>query len=126
MVAAAALSIYVGRIAGGWRASYIVTLVLAVYLNYFVAVVQAFQKVGALHALAPAGNEPPFLIAQTATLGLVRRDRCDDVPTVSDASHATQCADLSVFIGHSRKSSGAISRRLRRQVWNSCAVSGDT
>jgi hypothetical protein len=33
-----------------------------------VLVVQAFQKVGALNALAPNGSEPPFLIAQAVVL----------------------------------------------------------
>jgi hypothetical protein len=42
--------------------------VLATYLNFFVAVVQAFLKVGFLHELAPTGKEPPFAIAQGATL----------------------------------------------------------
>lgn len=70
VVAVAALAIYVGRIVGAWRGTYIVAIVLAVYFNYFVAVVQAFQKIGFLHALAPSGKEPPFLIAQSVTLGL--------------------------------------------------------
>jgi len=34
------------------------------YLDAFVAVVQAFLKIPSLHALAPAGSEPPFAIAQ--------------------------------------------------------------
>lgn len=45
-------------------------MVLAVYLNVFVAVTQAFSKIGCLHALAPTGKEPPFLIAQLLTLAL--------------------------------------------------------
>ena len=44
------------------------TAVFALYLNCFVAVVQAFQKVTVPHPLAPTGTEPPFLIAQAATL----------------------------------------------------------
>ncbi len=31
-------------------------------------VVQSFQKIPALHALAPKGNEPPFAVAQGALL----------------------------------------------------------
>ena len=39
-----------------------------VYLNVFVAVVQAFMKVPVLKVLAPAQKEPPFLIAQLTIL----------------------------------------------------------
>jgi hypothetical protein len=42
----------------------VIGAVLSLYFNCFVLVVQAFQKVSALHALAPKGNEPPFAIAQ--------------------------------------------------------------
>jgi hypothetical protein len=68
VVALAALALYVGHLARAWRWVYVVTMVLAVYLNVFVAIVQAFMKVGFLHALAPSGKEPPFLIAQALAL----------------------------------------------------------
>jgi hypothetical protein len=70
VVAIAALAIYAGQLARAWRGAYIAAMVLAVYFNAFVAVVQAFLKIGFLHALAPAGKEPPFLIAQLVTLAL--------------------------------------------------------
>ena len=38
------------------------------WLNVFVLVAQLFLKVPSLHALAPAGNEPPFAIAQALVL----------------------------------------------------------
>ena len=41
--------------------------VLALYLNVFVAVVQAFQK---LPPLAPTQSEPPFLIAQLVVMAI--------------------------------------------------------
>ena len=44
--------------------------VVALYLNVFVLVVQAFQKVPTLHGLAPNGNEPAFIVAQTVVLAL--------------------------------------------------------
>jgi hypothetical protein len=44
--------------------------VLTVYLDAFVAVVQAFLKIPSLHALAPNGSEPPFAIAQGILLVL--------------------------------------------------------
>jgi hypothetical protein len=67
-VAIAALALYVNHLAGAWRGIYVVTIVLAVYLNVFVTVAQAFGKVGFLHALAPTGKEPPFVVAQILTL----------------------------------------------------------
>ena len=70
IVALAALALYVRHLAGAWRGIYIVTIVLAVYFNVFVAVAQAFLKIGFLHAFAPTGKEPPFLIAQLVTLAL--------------------------------------------------------
>jgi len=53
---------------GWWRGTYAIGAVLSLYFNCFVLVVQAFQKVPALHALAPKGNEPPFAIAQGLVL----------------------------------------------------------
>ena len=70
IVVIAALALYVGRLARAWRAIYIVAIVLAVYFNVFVAVAQAFLKIGFLHAFAPTGKEPPFLIAQLVTLAV--------------------------------------------------------
>jgi hypothetical protein len=42
--------------------------VLALYLNVFVGVVQAFQKLPFLRSLAPTLSEPPFIVAQTVVL----------------------------------------------------------
>jgi hypothetical protein len=53
-----------------WRPIYVMTAVFALYLNSFVGVVQAFQKVSFLQPLAPTQSEPPFLIAQGILLGL--------------------------------------------------------
>ena len=71
VVVIAALAIYVGHLVRAWRGVYVVTIVLAVYFNVFVAVVQAFLKISFLHAFAPTGKEPPFLIAQVLTLALL-------------------------------------------------------
>jgi hypothetical protein len=70
VVAIAAIALYVNHLSRAWRGIYIVTIVIAVYLNAFVGVVQAFQKIGFLRALAPTGKEPPFLVAQLLTLAL--------------------------------------------------------
>jgi hypothetical protein len=59
---------YSGKLAGAWRPTYVVCAVIGLYLNVFVAVVQAFGKLPALHKLAPKGSEPPFAIAQGLTL----------------------------------------------------------
>ena len=68
VLAIALIAIYVKHLAGAWRAIYVVTAVLALYLNTFVAVVQSFLKVGSLHTLAPTGTETPFKIAQALVL----------------------------------------------------------
>jgi hypothetical protein len=62
------LARYTFHLAGAWRWIYAVGLVITVYLDAFVAVVQAFLKIPSLHALAPAGSEPPFAIAQGVLL----------------------------------------------------------
>ncbi len=59
---------YTFHMAGHWRAVYVVGAIVALYLNVLVLITQSFQKVPALHALAPAGNEPPILIAQVLNL----------------------------------------------------------
>lgn len=66
----AVLARYTFRLAGHWRAIYVITAVMAFYFNVFVLVVQGFLKVPALHALAPNGNEPPFAIVQGIVLVL--------------------------------------------------------
>jgi hypothetical protein len=70
VLAVAIFARYPRRLEGGWRRIYVVCAMIALYLNCFVAVVQSFLKVPALHALAPHGNEPPFLIAQLALLAV--------------------------------------------------------
>ncbi|HYR95180.1 MAG TPA: hypothetical protein VEM57_00535, partial [Candidatus Binatus sp.] len=64
------LARYGGHLAGAWRWIYVVSASLVLYLNVFVAVVQAFLKLPALRALAPTQTEPPFLVAQLAVLVL--------------------------------------------------------
>jgi len=56
------------RLEGGWRKVYVITALIAQYLNVFVLVVQSFQKVPGLKALAPTQTEPPFGIAQGLVL----------------------------------------------------------
>lgn len=67
-LAVALAALYLGKAAGFWRPVYVITATIALYLNFFVLVVQAFAKVPALNALAPKGTEPPFVAAQGVTL----------------------------------------------------------
>jgi hypothetical protein len=46
----------------------VITAMLAQYFNFFVLIVQSFEKVPSLHALAPMGSEGPFKIVQLLTL----------------------------------------------------------
>ncbi len=51
-------------LAGRWLTVYGATLAIAIYLDAFVAVVQALQKIPALNALAPTDKSPGFMVAQ--------------------------------------------------------------
>ena len=62
------VALYAFRLSGIWRPAYVVSVVLALYLNFFVLVVQGFQKISFLQPLAPTQSEPPFKIAQAAVL----------------------------------------------------------
>jgi hypothetical protein len=70
VLAIAIVALYVNHLAGASRWIYIVSVVVALWFNAFVGVVQAFQKVPALHALAPTQKEPPFFAAQLLVLAL--------------------------------------------------------
>jgi hypothetical protein len=59
---------YLLHLAGAWRKVYVVTASIALYLNVFVLVAQLFLKVPSLHALAPTGSDPPFLISQVVVM----------------------------------------------------------
>ena len=70
VLAVAIMARYSFRMAGKWRSIYVITALMALYLNVFVLVVQSFEKVPALHAMAPTQSEPPFLVAQLVVLAL--------------------------------------------------------
>ena len=81
----ACIALYVMKLSGSWRWIYVLTAMIALYLNVFVLVIQSFLKLGPLHALAPSipPSEPPFAVAQGIVLlffvvviiGAVRRFR---------------------------------------------------
>ena len=68
ILAVALIALYGYRLAGAWRWIYVAGALAAFYLNVFVAVVQAFQKLPFLRALAPTGSEPPFAVTQLLVL----------------------------------------------------------
>ena len=57
---------YMFGMRGFWRPVYVVTALLTLWYNVFVLIVQSFQKVAFLHALAPAGGGPVFGAVQLA------------------------------------------------------------
>jgi len=61
---------YALHLAGPWRWIYVVSAQIALYLNVFVLIAQLFEKVPSLHALAPKGSEPPFLITQVVVVAI--------------------------------------------------------
>ena len=61
-------ALYGGHLNGAWRPVYVVCAVAALYLNVLVLVVQAILKAAPLHAVAPYGSEPPFLVTETIAL----------------------------------------------------------
>ena len=81
----ACIALYFMKLSGSWRWIYVLTAMIALYLNVFVLVIQSFLKLGPLHALAPSipPSEPPFAVAQGIVLlffvvviiGAVRRFR---------------------------------------------------
>jgi hypothetical protein len=68
LLALALYGLYSKHLSGAWRWIYVATAVAALYLNVLVLIVQSFQKIPALHPLAPTQSEPPFLIAQAMAL----------------------------------------------------------
>jgi hypothetical protein len=70
VLAIALFARYGKQLSGRWRWIYSLTAMIALYLNFFVLIVQLFQKVPALKALAPTQTETPFLVAQLVTFVL--------------------------------------------------------
>jgi hypothetical protein len=59
---------YAFKMQGAWRWIYIVTSGMALFLNVLVLIIQSFQKLPALHALAPNENDPAALITKIVAL----------------------------------------------------------
>jgi hypothetical protein len=61
---------YSKRLAGAWRWIYVIGAVICLYFNLFVLVVQSFEKIPALHVLAPTQTESPFKLTQLVILAV--------------------------------------------------------
>ena len=59
---------YWKQLTGAWRSIFVVTAVLALYLNVFVLLAQLFQKIPGLAAIAPTQNAPAFVVTQLIVL----------------------------------------------------------
>ena len=68
VLALAIVALRVKHLNGPWRRAYVISAVVAQYFNVFVLIVQSFQRVPFLNALAPTQTEAPFAIAQLAAL----------------------------------------------------------
>jgi uncharacterized membrane protein len=68
VLALALFALYRRHLEGGWRRTYVISAMIALYLNVFVLVVQLFRRVPALNALAPTQTEPAFKITQLLVL----------------------------------------------------------
>ncbi len=67
-LAVALIALYPRQLRGSWRTAYVVSAVLSLYLNTFVAVVQGFQKIPIVKAAAPTQTELPFILSQLALM----------------------------------------------------------
>ena len=59
---------YSRNLSGAWRWIYVIGVVICLYFNLFVLVVQSFEKIAALHAMAPTQTEAPFKLTQLIVL----------------------------------------------------------
>jgi hypothetical protein len=57
LLAIACIALYGMKLSGAWRWIYMLTALIALYLNVFVLVIQSFLKIPPLHEIAP-GNPP--------------------------------------------------------------------
>lgn len=98
VLAIAVLTRYVLRMNGPWRSLYVISASIALYFNVFVLVVQSYEKVPALRALAPTQKEPPFALSQllvlvifvVATVLAVKRFRPDVAGGQNAATSSTR------------------------------------
>ncbi|KAA0690527.1 hypothetical protein DTW90_29270 [Neorhizobium sp. P12A] len=63
-----ALARYSFQMRGIWRAVFVVGALAMLFFNCLVLIVQSFQKIPPLHALAPTDASPPVAISQAVLL----------------------------------------------------------
>src|SRR5438874_1298865 len=91
---------YSKRLGGAWRWIYAIGAVICLYFNLFVLVVQAFEKIPVLHAIAPTQTEPPFKLTQlvvllgSVLLAFVAEHQLDEEDVIAAFLHA---ARLGIF-----------------------------
>jgi hypothetical protein len=70
LLAVACFALYGMQLEGAWRRIYVLTALIALYLNVFVLAIQGFLKIPVLHALAPGNppNGPSFAVVQGLVL----------------------------------------------------------
>jgi hypothetical protein len=79
---------YGRHMAGQWRKAWVVSAMIALYLNFFIFIVQLFDKTPALEAMGEVQKETVFAAAQLAalvgfilwTLKAMRQFRAEAVP----------------------------------------------
>jgi len=64
------VALYGFHLRGAWRWIYAGGAVIALYLNVFVLIAQAFAKIPVLQPLAPTQSEPPFLTAEIFVMAI--------------------------------------------------------
>jgi hypothetical protein len=85
----AMLARYSLHLAGAWRPAYVIAVLVALYLNVLVAIVQAFEKIPALKALAPTRFNPAFLVVQLLVLAVFIVVGVLATKRFREAAHAT-------------------------------------
>lgn len=75
LLIAALIALYAKHLAGAWRWLYVTTAVAAFWFNFFVLIVQSFEKLPVLNAAAPMVGPPfaepvntHFIVAQAVAL----------------------------------------------------------
>ncbi len=60
--------LYATPLNGVWRWTYALSIIAGLYLNVFMGITQAFERIEVLHRYAPKGTEPPLIAAQVIVL----------------------------------------------------------
>jgi hypothetical protein len=68
VLALAVYALEIRLLHGVWAAVYVYSVVAALYLDFFVAIVQSFKHIPYLSVRAPTQSEPPFVITQLVIL----------------------------------------------------------